>query len=177
MEEASPTKRCFKCGETKPLSEFYKHPEMSDGHVNKCKDCNKKDVIENRLKREEYYNAYDRVRSTLPHRKAAKSEYGKRESVKERKRVNCKKSYEKFPERKAANTAVGNAVRDGLLTKLPCWICGELDVQGHHPDYDSPLDVVWLCTKHHAEIHRDYDHSQDYELLESTKKGNRWDSK
>ncbi len=174
--EAPVTKRCFKCGEIKPLSEFYKHPEMLDGHVNKCKDCNKKDVIENRLKREDYYNAYDRVRSTKPHRKAAKREYFKRPEVKERARVHRKASEKKYPERKAAADMVNKAVREGRMEKFPCWVCGELEVEGHHPDYDSPLDVVWLCTKHHAEVHRDFDHNLDYELLATTKKGNRWDN-
>lgn len=32
-------KPCIRCNETKPLAEFYPHPRMGDGHLNKCKPC------------------------------------------------------------------------------------------------------------------------------------------
>ena len=48
---------------------------------------------------------------------------------------------------------VRKAVGSGVLAKLPCFCCGSLSSEGHHPNYDEPLSVVWLCRKHHLEIH------------------------
>lgn len=38
------TKACFKCGEVLPISDYYKHKKMADGHLGKCKTCTKADV-------------------------------------------------------------------------------------------------------------------------------------
>ena len=154
-------KKCFKCGEVKSLESFYKHSRMVDGHLNKCKDCTKLDTKTNRKTKSEYYTAYDRVRNSLPHRKERKSEYNKRPDVRERRK---KIPYNQV--RKDACTAISNALRDGIIVKQPCFICGNNDVQGHHPDYSMPLDVVWLCVPHHAEIHREYNREEDLALLE-----------
>ncbi len=48
-------------------------------------------------------------------------------------------------------TKARNAARS--LDRQPCW-CGEPG-EAHHPDYGKPLNVIWLCRKHHAEIHRE----------------------
>ena len=45
-------------------------------------------------------------------------------------------------------------VRKGILIKSSCEVCGEKKVEGHHDDYNKPLEVRWLCRKHHDEHHR-----------------------
>jgi hypothetical protein len=61
----------------------------------------------------------------------------------------------RHPDRHMARTTFGNAVRDGRVIPWP--VCAVPDCcgkpQGHHPDYSRPLDVVWLCGKHHREAH------------------------
>jgi hypothetical protein len=52
-----------------------------------------------------------------------------------------------------ATSIVSGALRKGVLKRKPCAVCGKLKVQAHHPDYDYPLRVVWLCRKHHSAEH------------------------
>ena len=54
-----------------------------------------------------------------------------------------------------ARQTVRNAIRKGELKKQPCIVCGA-EAEAHHPDYTKPLDVDWLCRKHHALWHLHY---------------------
>jgi hypothetical protein len=59
------TKTCRDCGETKPLSDFYKHPQCRDGHFPECKVCRaayakryrEKNREQLKAKSREYWNA------------------------------------------------------------------------------------------------------------------------
>lgn len=140
------SKPCIKCGETKPLDAFYKHPMMADGRLNKCADCVKSDVRANRAARLEYYRAYDRARANIPHRKADRIARAK---------ANPRPRHEPDPIKRAARVALGNAVRDGTVKKAPeCEVCSVSgDLNGHHEDYSKPLEVIWVCNACHAFIH------------------------
>ena len=60
---------------------------------------------------------------------------------------------ERYPDRCKARKKVHNALRSGTLIKQGCLICGEERVFAHHEDYSKPLEVIWLCRKHHTEYH------------------------
>lgn len=49
----------------------------------------------------------------------------------------------------------GVYLRRGLIKKLPCQNCGSEKSQMHHPDYDKPLEIVWLCRPCHLTLHRE----------------------
>ena len=63
-----------------------------------------------------------------------------------------------------ARSKARNALKSGKIFKTPCY-CGDLNVQGHHSDYSKPLKVVWLCAKHHAEVHSTIRYLQNYNAI------------
>jgi hypothetical protein len=133
-------KVCFKCEKLLPLTEFYPHTRMADGHLNKCKECTRWDTMQNRRKRVDYYRQYDRYRSGLPHRVARRNE-------------TCMRQRTEEPEKHRARTMANNALRDGRIRPEPCYFCGSTtELEMHHPDYSQPLRVYWLCRLCHRKV-------------------------
>ena len=136
------SKECFKCKTVKPLDEFYKHAMMADGHVNKCKACNKNDVSKNRWENIERYRQYDKERAKLPHRIELKLQH-----------TRVWRSEDK--RRQSAYSKVARAIVKGLLTRAACERCGNAKSLAHHEDYDKPLEVMWLCQPCHKQRHKE----------------------
>jgi ribosomal protein S27AE len=136
------SKECFKCKTIKPLDEFYKHSKMVDGHVNKCKVCNKNDVTNNRNAKIDYYRAYDLKRSKEPERYKAAAAISASWRKQDKRRMQC-------------HNAVTRAIRSGKLIKKPCIRCGNEKSLAHHEDYDQPLLVMWLCQPCHKQRHKE----------------------
>ncbi len=153
-------KTCFKCGAEKPLTEFYKHSQMSDGHVNKCKECNKQDVRENRAKNVDYYRAYDADR--FQNDPKVKERHKIYSATPEGKKVLSRSSAKwinQNPEARAAHIILGNAVKNGRIEKpVNCSRCGKHEpsrkIHAHHEDYAFPLTVIWLCAQCHVDEHK-----------------------
>lgn len=134
------TKTCRDCNTEKPIERFGRSRNYRDGFKNHCKECCG-------LKVKQY-------RAT-PEGLAKKREADRRYKSANRSAVSSYKYAwnERNKEKKNAQAAVWQAVKKGTLVRQPCW-CGDIKSEGHHGDYSKPLEVVWLCRKHHAELHR-----------------------
>lgn len=122
------TKKCFCCGRDLPLTEFYKHPSMADGRLNKCKECVKKAVHNNYIKNiesDEYVNK-ERARGRDKYRRLYA---GKRNMSAHSENKNVRKNLK----RKGINL-------DGL--------------EIHHWNYNYPHNVFLLKPREHKRIHK-----------------------
>lgn len=148
-------KSCISCGIRKSLAEFYRHPRMADGRLNKCKECQKRDVKAARAHNAEHYNEYEVSRRNLPHRKAARAAYAASPAGRATHDKAVATYRERNPLKYKAHNAINNAVRDGRLVKPKrCSTCRKVrTLQAHHDDYRQPLVVRWLCIECHNAEH------------------------
>lgn len=136
-------KRCFKCNETKPLSEYYKHKKMADGYLGKCKSCAKQDVKSREVvlsQNQEWLNK-ERERGRLKYYRLGY--IGKHKPSVESKKVSISKYKEKYPEKRQARNYTSHLIR-------------EKGYHNHHWCYKAEClkDVIKLSIKDHYLLHR-----------------------
>ena len=66
-----------------------------------------------------------------------------------------RKNYIKRNKQKVtARIRLNTKVRSGKILKENCKVCDCTKSQAHHPDYSKPLEVIWLCPRHHTDLHK-----------------------
>ena len=126
MSEA--TKQCCKCQQIKPLTAFRRRggdrPEQQV--QSHCKGCGK-----------------------LIHREW-------RADNPERNRVHDQARHLRDPRKRRARNDTHNAMRKGEIVRpAACSDCSIPCVpEAHHPDYDRPDLIDWLCRRCHMALHR-----------------------
>lgn len=129
------TKICFKCHRELPLTMFYKHPQMADGHLNKCKDCTKQDV------HNKYMDNIENPDYVEKERERGREKY---------RRLGYKDIY------KSTHKEASNVCRN-LKNKLN--IPPEYEI--HHWNYNFLYDVFILSRRYHARIHKQITFDKD----------------
>lgn len=84
------------------------------------------------------------------------AEYTKKWTEKNREKIclYAKAARLRSPKKAKARDLVNKALKNGSLSKKPCRVCLSSKSEAHHPDYDKPLEVIWLCRKHHRDEHK-----------------------
>lgn len=147
-------KQCTSCKIEKDIKEFYKRKNGLHGRHAECKTClkfknkiyRKENPEKIRIKEKLYI---EKLRSTYPLNFAHHHILMHERSI---------IGFNRYANKKMQNLAcnlLNYAIRIKLINKPDrCSICKkETLIQGHHPDYSKPLEVVWTCIECHAKFH------------------------
>lgn len=142
-------KVCRKCGVEKDSSNFYTSKTNNDGLCSYCKKCQIANVTKSFKK---FYNT-DKYKERI---KKYGNKYDKIFKLKHKEEIKEKRKIYKInnPEKIKARQKVLNSVYKKKIFRQPCCVCGNPKVEGHHEDYGKPLEIIWVCKKHHIEIHQ-----------------------
>jgi hypothetical protein len=166
-------KTCKTCGTVKNLLLFVKC--KTKGYRSPCKECaniknkernkNRSDEAKARrkyslklwrLKNRDKLNAQSKIyRDRSPPRTEYNKEYASSAHGKIRMDAGIAAYKARNPLKRMAHILVNNAIAGGHITRQPCSICGDPKAQAHHDDYAKPLEIRWLCVKHHTQFHSD----------------------
>lgn len=117
-------KLCGGCNTEKPFAEFNRNRAKKDGYQNWCRAC---------------LNPISTAWKKTPIGRASVSR--------------TQKHVKRNPKTRKAQQVVSGQVKRGKMTRQPCCVCNQPNADAHHEDYSRPLDLVWLCDKHHKQRH------------------------
>lgn len=146
-------KRCPRCKTEKPDERFWRTPGQPSKLSSYCKEC----LLE--WKRERRRNNPDAVESErrsnrvrMARRRAEMSQLGIVRKWHD-------SGYAVSKVKQSCYNRYRRALNSGKLVRpANCSICGSTrQIQGHHLDYQRPLDVLWLCVDCHKAVHRKTD--------------------
>lgn len=130
-------KKCSVCGGNFPLAFFYRRNTRPCGYMAACKKCTGKQ------RKVDMPKHHERDQLTEQERNNRNRAFG----IRSRPHIGSKQ-----------RSLVGAALRSGKLIKPEnCTINNERCVgrlEAHHPEYNKPLDILWLCAEHHRAWHR-----------------------
>lgn len=137
-------KSCIRCGLLKTLGDFYKHKQMGDGHLNKCKSCCKEQsaIREKSLRENPDWVESEKIRAREKYHRLGYKDIHK--PTYEEKKAAMDKYLAKFPERRKAKNATSQMKTSSK------------DHEFHHWSYlDIHLrDCIELLAIEHAKLHR-----------------------
>ena len=127
-------KKCGVCEKVKKITEFYFYHSVVNGkkyeyHHTWCKDCQNK-----------YSRKYQKTKEGIKKANRSCLAFHKRNYGKNK----------KFTKGLIARGCVQKAIKSGKLKRGSCEVCGKENAEAHHEDYNKPLEVMWLCKKHHT---------------------------
>jgi len=148
-------RRCAKCQKIKPAEAFYKNSGMPGGISGYCRPCTSKYQEEYRKNKpslktyyQEWYQSNKQILQAERHKKRESNQMLK---------ILQDRAWLEF----------NKALRKGLVGGPPllCQLCRDIDKIGtkyesHHPNYNEPLRVIWVCKSCHRRVHREG--TQDY---------------
>lgn len=125
-------KKCFKCGQVLSLDNFYKHNQMRDGYLNKCKSCTKNDVKENYILKSED------------------------EEFIEKERERCREKYKRLNYKDRDWKELKPWTKNNLYKHLARKLKPKKGLELHHWNYNDGFleDVFFIDRKNHKLAHK-----------------------